>query len=89
MSLIKKLKRKKVTLGDVASKIIVIDKLKKKGLLRTTKHGAFYTYPEVIHTDAAIKMLYIYARLTKLIAPGDPLHFYHADDNELLAKYAE
>lgn len=93
MSILKKLKSnpsspKKTTLGDVAQKIIVIDDLKKKGLLRTTDYGVFYTFPEVIKTDSAIKNLYIYARLTKLIEPGKELLIHHIETNELLAKYS-
>lgn len=90
MSLIKKLKKqKKVKLGDVANKITIIDQLKQKGLLRTTDYGIFYTYPEVVRTDAAIKNLYLYARLTKLIQPGASLTIHHIDTNEFIAKYTE
>jgi len=83
--------KKKVTVGDVARHILLVNGLKEKGVLKTSNSGAFYTYPEILRIGPApenvAKNLYLYARECSLVKKGQILYFRHMDDDTVIGQY--
>ncbi|HWK58103.1 MAG TPA: hypothetical protein VNQ80_12225 [Parapedobacter sp.] len=83
-------KAKPSTVGNWTKLMLLVDDMKKKGMLRTTDQGAFYLFRELIigpTPENIIKNLYTYARTTALVKKGQPLYIRDIEDNSLIGQY--
>ena len=84
------LKNTPATIGSWSKLVLLMDDMKKKGMLRTTDQGVFYLFRGLLigpTPENIIKNLYTYARTTKLVKKDHPLYIRDIEDNKLIGQY--
>lgn len=78
---------KKAQIGKL---LILVKELENKKLLKTTKQGFFYIYPELFkmsNSENLAKNIFTYGAACKLLDVNQTLYFRDPDTEKLFAQY--